>query len=55
MCLCLIFKLSKGAHLKFAMSAILHIYATVSQSGLDCGKYGCESSNICWWCMCVWP
>jgi len=29
--------------------------AGISQSGMHCGKYDCESSNVCWWYMCVQP
>ena len=29
--------------------------AGISQGGMHCGKYGCESSNVCWWYMCVQP
>ena len=29
--------------------------AGVSQGRMQCGKYGWESSNVCWWYVCVQP
>ena len=29
--------------------------AGISQGGMHCGKHGCESSNVCWWYICVQP
>jgi len=29
--------------------------AGISQGRMHCGKYGCESSNVWWWYMCVHP
>jgi len=27
--------------------------AWLSRGGMHCGKYGCESSNVCWWYICA--
>ena len=29
--------------------------AGIRKSGMHCGKYGCESTNVCWWYMCSAP